>query len=311
LAILPPGGTALMIPLKLCRLNQPRHPASFCSMPLYGLDRLRQEVPRALEDWLDYHLHHAGFGHAEIYDLDGSLLRALGKQRLHDMVRRRLLSYHSHWGENLSVSMGTLSRRHPCCAETWAYLHCLTTHRATSRWVLLLHSIDEYVVPRWRHEERGFLKVVAAYERGLPREQPVSVSMFHIRASSFARGLAQLNLVDVGASESESGRVVAQSRFRGESYYFHSPMLDPMLCACSGPHTCFAESGSKFPQLAMEFEPRDVAVNHYVEMLDRDVGRCAQQHTSCSVPDASADHIVDLLRARAVAGNQSDLCSKS
>lgn len=293
LALRPPGATvATVLPLELCRVEQPLKLASFCSQPLYGLVQMQQEVPWAVDDWLEYHLEHLGFELGEVYDVDGSLAQALGAQRIRELERRGKLVYHARWGANLSRSFASISQRHPYCAETWAYAHCLTTHRALSRWVLLLHAPDEYLVAHRRSEERGVLKVISEYERGMPIDEPMS--LMRVRASSFARG---------GAGDAEQlrgrGGVVAASQLRGELRYWHTPMLDPALCMCAGPHTCYAEAGSEFPGLVQEFEPEDLVVHHYVEMLSGNVGRCAQQHKSCRVPDSSAAHLIPLLRARA------------
>lgn len=250
---------------------------------------MQREVPWAVEDWLEYHLGHLGIEQGELYDTDGSLEEALGPERLAQLQQSGRVRYRSFWPQNLSMRLAALSREHPYCTETWAYAHCLATHRALSRWVLLLHAPDEYALSQRRPEARGLLKVLAAYERGLMLDEPVM--LMRVRASSFARG-------GPGGAEESGGRggVMAASRQRGELRYYHSALVDPSLCICAGPHTCYAEVDSEFPGLVQEVEPEDLVVHHYVEMLERNQGRCRAQHKVCAVPDFSAARLVPLLR---------------
>merc|ERR1712217_312798 len=84
------------------------------------------------------------------------------------------------------------------------------------------------------------------------------------------------------------GSIVAGSYLRGEKRYMHTPILDPTLCMCAGPHTCYSEAGSEWPGLVEEVRADRMVVHHYVEMLSRNIGRCAKQHKACNVEDASA-----------------------
>merc|ERR1711879_1017488 len=123
-------------------MGRPVMRAAFCSQPLFRLGSLSAEAPRAIEDWLSYHLEHFGFNHAEIYDIDGSFAANVNKR-----WRRRsaapggsgqdfTMTYHAKFPANLSDVLAYISRSHPYCAEMHAYTHCLVTHRALSRWVM-------------------------------------------------------------------------------------------------------------------------------------------------------------------------------
>lgn len=281
-----------IVPLELCRVQQPLKRISFCSQPLYGVHRLQQELRWVIDDWLSYHLDHLGFEHAELYDIDGSLAapleRWLRRGRVTGGVR-----YRASWPANLSSSLAAHSRHHPYCAETYAYAHCITTHRALSRWVMFLHAPDEYVMAPG-HRERGILgHLIARLESQLPEDE--AFGMMKVRASSFARGGG-----DTGrplATEKERGGVVAMSQLRSDLRYYHTPVIDPSVCSCAGPHACYAEAGAEFPALAEEVNPERLVVHHYVEMLACNHGRCASQHKLCDVPDSSATWLVPLLRA--------------
>mmetsp|Transcript_27158 Transcript_27158/g.90275 ORF Transcript_27158/g.90275 Transcript_27158/m.90275 type:complete len:494 (-) Transcript_27158:187-1668(-) len=289
---------SVALPLELCRVDEPVRLASFCSQPLYGLARMQRELPWAVDDWLEYHLGYLGFELGEIYDIDGSLEEALGRPRLEKWVKSGRLVYRLHFAANLSGSFEAISKEHPYCAETWAYAHCLTTHRALSRFVMLLHAPDEYVVSQRRPEERGLLKVLLDYQRGMLPDEPVS--LVRVGASSFARGGP--GGADDARDLSARGGVVATSRLRGELRYLHTPVLDPTSCISAGPHTCYSEAESEFPGLVMEIDPEDLVVHHYVEMLARNVGRCKSQHKWCDTPDFTASHLVRWLRERGQAG---------
>merc|ERR1712129_168838 len=124
---------------------------------------MRQELPWVVDDWLDYHLDHLGFEHAELYDIDGSLQPFLERRAARGAKNSRgtaTISYWKAWPANLSVALTDASRAHPYCTETWAYAHCLTTHRALSRWVMLLHAPDEFVMSPGREHGGELLRVL-------------------------------------------------------------------------------------------------------------------------------------------------------
>merc|ERR1712194_122412 len=222
-------------------MGEPLRYLSFCSQPLYGLQAMQAERPHALEDWLEYHLGFAGFELGDIYDLDGSFAQAMDHSYLSKLKGLGKLRYRSFWPRNLSSRLEALSAEHPYCTETWAYAHCLTTQRAESRFVLLLHAPDEYVFAHSRPKAHGLRSLLRIYEQGMPPGEPVM--MLRVAASSFARdgndGFHD-ELVD-------RGRVVAASRQRSDLRYVHTPLVDPFLSQCAGPHTCYSESDAPYP----------------------------------------------------------------
>jgi len=285
------GGTVLQ--LEMCRVTRPLLRASFCSQPLYGLPRLREEAPWVLEDWLAYHLKHLGFQHAELYDVDGSFAEALEPWLRGDGGQDAMVSYHRAWPHTLSKHMGDVSARHPYCAEAWAYAHCITKHRALSRWVALLHAPDEYLFIR-SNPSRGVLPdVLQGLEETFPDDR--NIAYLQVNAVSFGRG-------GPGAEASqlaERGGVVATSRVRMPRVYFHLPLIDPANCVAAGPHSCYAEAGAAGEDVdvvTMEVRPGIFLLHHYVEMLAANRGRCAGLHMPCVVPDGWAQWAVRLLR---------------
>ena len=117
------------------------------------------------------------------------------------------------------------------------------------------------------------------------------VAMYSIKAVSLARG----GEGSVQGSR-KPGAVVAASRLRHEGSYMHTPVLDPATCVCSGPHGCysvlFSDISGKMQQL-----PVNIAfVYHFVEMFERNRGRCAHQHKRCEHLDDSFAWVTDVLR---------------
>lgn len=300
---------AALLGLELCRVERPLAKVSFCSQPLFGLASLRRHLPFVLDDWLDYHLDLVGFEHAAIYDVDGSFREALGpewRRRLHPPGLAHAgdpsgkgagITYYGNFPAMLSETLAERTRQHPYCAEMFAYSHCLTTQRALSRWVMLLHAPDEYVFVKTRSGRGGSLQAaLSIIQRDLPWDTPVGMAL--VMAASFARGNSSGDV-----RSSRSGDIVATSRFRSLSYYWHTPLLDPATCTCAGAHTCYAEANAVYRSLMIMVDTALMVVHHYVEMLDRHRGRCAGQHKACDVHDTSAAWLVPVFRGarRAVA----------
>jgi len=296
LLVLPDGGGSATIPLRLCRVEQPMHEVSFCSLPLYKLDALQRQVPWVMEDWLAYHLGHLGFGRADIYDVDGSAARHLARWRQRGGAGEAHgeVAYWPLWPSNLSASIAATSVEHPYCSETWAYAHCVTTHRALSHWVMLLHGPDEYAVIPGSRAPGALPRLLRRLGPELSDPSGVDgadpLTSIIVSASSFARG-------GPGAAHDPSARgfVLDASYVRGEVRYQHTPLVRPAHCVMIGPHTCYAEAG-KFGGLTTMLDPKFLLVHHYVEMLDRDAGRCASQHSVCNVPDDTAAWVAQELR---------------
>mmetsp|Transcript_90484 Transcript_90484/g.230127 ORF Transcript_90484/g.230127 Transcript_90484/m.230127 type:complete len:512 (+) Transcript_90484:50-1585(+) len=292
-AALDPGKELWPLSLQLCRVDKPLMGMSFCSMPLYGMRELKHELPMALEDWLAYHLNVAGLEHAEIYDVDGSFEEALRPELREWLVASGKLTYHKRWPETLSAGMAKLSAAHPSCSETWAYLHCLTTHRALSRWVVILHSPDEYLAAPTAARPRG---VVEAFEHAMASSPQDSwVPCVSIQAANRASSGMSVDALH------QRGAVLAASGFRGPNYYPHTPILDPAACACAGPHACYKSvSAFTYGGPMLTIDASFMVVHHFVEMLSRDWGRCSRLPASggvCSVEDDSMAWVLPLLRA--------------
>ena len=224
--------TAIM-PVDLCMVRRPMMNMAFCTLPLYGLSALQTELPWIVEDWLQYHLEYLGIQHAQIYDIDGSFEQALENWTRWSDHRRGFVTYQKEWPKTLSDALTRMSRDHPCCTEIFAYAHCTTTQRALSRWVLLLHSPDEYVV---FSKNRKTLKALPSFieefvERG--GWDGRLLGMLAIQAVSFARG-------GPGSDETamQRGAILQASMQRSNQFYHHSGIVNPEYCACMGPHIC-------------------------------------------------------------------------
>lgn len=291
-------GDPVYLPLELCRVKRPVLRLSFCSQPLYGYGKLRRELPWIMEDWLEYHLGHLGFEHAEIYDTDGSFADtvepwAAGLKGTHGTV-----TYHKGFPESLSQSMNDISQVKPYCAETWAYAHCLTHHRALSRWVMLLHAPDEYVVTK-SFQPGAVLPVLREIENSLPEDE--AITMLTVPARSMAQGGPGAESTTFAAPK--RGGVLAASRLHGPIQPLHTPLVDPASCVCAGAHACYAEKDYEFGGLTQQLDPVFMVVNHYVEMLARNRGRCTSMGDVCETPevgrgDSWAEWAVGWLRAR-------------
>lgn len=235
------------------------------------------------------------FQHAEIYDVDGSFAEAVESWVQANGHGAATLTYHRAWPGRLSETLRGISERHPYCAEAFAYAHCLTTHRALSRWVALLHAPDEYLVIRQNPTQGALLEVLEGLEATLPQ---VYFSFVQVNAVSFARGGpgSESELVD----PRRRGSVLAGSRLRTPGPYFHMPLVDPVNCLSSGPHACYAEAGRQGASgVTMEVRPGLLLVHHYVEMMSHNAGRCTMFNLNmpCVVPDSSADWVVEYLRS--------------
>lgn len=288
-------GSFVVIPLELCRVDAPLHRVSFCSQPLYGYRRLAHELPHLMDDWLDYHMIHLGVERADIYDVEGSASEAVWSWQ---NSRQGPVFYHQAFPASISPRLAALSESHPYCAETWAYVHCATTHRALSRWVVILHAPDEYLVLRRRPDVRLPAELErlerSGQEDALHEGFTDAITQMAVRAVSLRRG----GPAAPAAGPAQRGFVVASSAQRAAIEYPHTPIIDPDVCAGVGPHTCYAEAGSIGGGMIYEVRPNDLVLHHYVEMLERDRGRCESQHKACNVPDASALWIVDWLRSQ-------------
>ncbi|CAE8687386.1 unnamed protein product [Polarella glacialis] len=274
------GDTLGVMQLELCRVDRPWMNVSFCSQPLYNFQTLGQELPWVMEDWLEYHLGHFGFEHGEVYDIDGSFAQALEPWARASSWRSTTLTYHRKWPSKLSSSLQEFSKDHPYCTETLAYAHCLTTHRALSSWVALLHAPDEYLHAH-KHRERGALQEVVAWlQTDLHPELPFS--FFQVNGVSFARGGPGSE--ETAGAAAGRGSVIAASKLRMPMVYHHTPLIDPENCMCAGPHMCYGEVDRDYRiGVTREVPPMALVVHHYVEMMERNRGRCRTMGKQCSL----------------------------
>lgn len=288
-----------ILPLEVCLVEKPLRKISFCTQPLYGLDRIVDELPWALDDWLAHHLILLGFEHAEVYDNDGSFSVMFDAWMQRNRSDASTLTYHKNWPEFLSQRLAGLSKRYPYCAETWAYAHCVVTQRALSRWVALLHAPDEYVfvsaANKYKYFETGLLQqVVHKIERSFIEDQ--LIASMSVQAASFARGAP----IEVEDDISSRGGILSAMQLRSPLYYRHMPVADPALCFCAGAHGCYAESGAEGSLLSYQVPESLLVVHHYVEMLRRNKGRCsglASVSMRCDVVDTTALSMMEMLRS--------------
>jgi len=283
---------------ELCRVRRERHPLSFCTLPLYGLGKLKQAIPHILDGWLAYHLAHMGFSHAEIYDTDGSFEGDIQSWKNLGYS----IGYQGSWPSWLSQELGTISAGHTGCAESLAYAHCLTQHRALSRWVMLLHGPDEYVRLASRPGQphpRALAEVVQRLSASVGHQAGVLT----VRSWPFAHGTAAQDDAEEAAAARRpwgAGEVLASSQMRAPrlDISMHTPLLDPERCTCAGPHNCVSEKGYRHGNVS-EVGENILVTHHYLEMLPWDRGRCGRLHKGlypCRVPDDSLLWAAKLLR---------------
>eukprot|EP00929_Paragymnodinium_shiwhaense_P016373 TRINITY_DN124686_c0_g1_i1.p1 TRINITY_DN124686_c0_g1~~TRINITY_DN124686_c0_g1_i1.p1 ORF type:complete len:505 (+),score=83.27 TRINITY_DN124686_c0_g1_i1:68-1582(+) len=282
----------VVLPLELCLVEQPLYRVSFCSMPLYGFGFLSKEVPWVMEDWLQHHLSYVGFDHAEIYDNDGTFAESMRPWR-------GKVAYHANWPRKLSPKLEEYAAQHPCCTETYAYTHCLTEHRALSRWVALLHGPDEYMFSRRYVEPGKALDILRGIQTQFSFEKPMG--MLRLHAHHFGQ-----TVEDKAQSKGEPGGILAGNTARTPMSYPHVPILDPFVCHCSGPHACYSEAHHVGGEI-YDIPEGELVLHHYVEMLDRDYGRCDSMSESigkCDVRETLAMYPSERLKAIAVASGR-------
>ena len=231
----PGRASRVILPLQLCRVDQPVQPISFCSQPLYNFKPMQGEWPHVMDDWLAYHLDYLGFSHGDIYDVDGSFADALDPWIRANSWRKNTMTYIKEWPKQLSRQLHDISKSHPYCTEMLAYAHCLTSHAARSRWVALLHAPDEYLVARKNPQARALPQVMSYLSHDLVRELPFA--FFQVNAVSFA--------TENWNSGGRRGGVLTSSRLRMPHPYHHMVLADPLNCWAAGPHMCYGEARAR------------------------------------------------------------------
>lgn len=247
---------------------------------------MSEELPFVLEDWLSYHLEYLGFDHGEIYDVDGSFAEALEPWARSSSWRKSSLAYHKAWPGRLSSVLEALSKKQPYCTETLAYAHCLTKHRALSRWVALLHAPDEYLAIRNLKYPGALQEIMQYLEHDLPNDQVFA--FFQVNGVSFAKGGPDAE----SSAAVGRGAVLAASKLRMPMVYHHMPIVDPFVCHSAGPHMCYGEPDANLRVgITKEVPPLVLVVHHYVEMVERNRGRCGSMDQRCFIPEIGRAHV--------------------
>merc|ERR1711879_423154 len=211
-------------------------------------------------------------------------------------TRSGRVTYHPRWPARLSMTLASMSHTFPGCTETWAYAHCIATQRALSRWVLILHSPDEYVVlgNRTGGSLLSLLPFIEELAHDLPSiEGQGKVAAVNINQIAFARGGPQSAEVDIAGR----GSVLGSSQLRGDTYAPFTALVDPQLCGCAGPHKCHAAEGGRDEFSFMTMNSAFLRTHHYVEMQQRHRGRCRNSlGNPCDVPDMSVSWAIQQLQ---------------
>jgi len=270
----------LNMALPLCASKRERVPVSACSQPLYDARSMEREHPTLLHDWLVYH-RSIGVDRFSVYDTDGSMSATV--------QRYDFIEYWRDWSVTISRSergFRNLSTNFPLCTQIFAYAHCLISSFGLSDWVLLLHAPDEYINVHRAYEQRLDNLVPRIFnfimtEGNLSRSR---LSEIHIPMYSFQASWPKLGRGSVIASSLL--RAAEPDSFRG------MPALNPEVCLNVDGHRCalgLMPDGTLVRHAGRRLMPPGLMrVNHYTEMLARDVGRCSRiGAVSCNVADGS------------------------
>merc|ERR1712216_108407 len=102
---------------------------------------------------------------------------------------------------------------------------------------------------------------------------------------------------DAKPKSKERGSILEASCQRADEANTFVLIVDPREVVCAGPHTPFTEAEKDGKLGAWDLEARHLVVHHYVELLDRDAGRCTQYHERCTTPDSSILWVANMLKA--------------
>lgn len=141
-AVRPGGPAAQPAPWQPAPSQLPRLRLAACTAPLHHAERVHSLAPFAMEDWLNYH-RLIGVEHFTVYDSDGSYAPYLAR-----FVASGLVTYHGEWPQRLSPKVGLASGERPMLTEPQVLDHCVWSYRQVSRWVIVLHSFEEYLHSR-------------------------------------------------------------------------------------------------------------------------------------------------------------------
>eukprot|EP00927_Polykrikos_kofoidii_P081262 TRINITY_DN7849_c0_g7_i1.p1 TRINITY_DN7849_c0_g7~~TRINITY_DN7849_c0_g7_i1.p1 ORF type:complete len:824 (-),score=95.94 TRINITY_DN7849_c0_g7_i1:14-2485(-) len=137
---------------------------AMCLPPAFGYADVERRWGDLIGDWLKYHFDVLGVGHVFLYDNDGSLRDAVRRSRRiwpcgGDAVRHAGIAgttdacAHAgivHYEPDFPARVyGRKIWNESCsyCAENIAYDHCLINSRGLVDYVVILHGLDEWLVP--------------------------------------------------------------------------------------------------------------------------------------------------------------------
>jgi len=155
---------------------------------------------------------------------------------------------------------------------------------------MLLHAPDEYVTLPGREERGALLDLLGMVESNIRPGKPAHT--LSVPLLDFARSQQAPD----GSPPRLRGEVIDSSYARADSHNTYVPIVDPASIVCSGPHAVFAEAGQVMEGDQWEMQAKHVAVHHYVELLERDRGRCLRYHSTCGTTDINLKWAVKMLR---------------
>mmetsp|Transcript_28722 Transcript_28722/g.95387 ORF Transcript_28722/g.95387 Transcript_28722/m.95387 type:complete len:734 (-) Transcript_28722:15-2216(-) len=262
-------GRDLRIPFTLdSTAREPEADLALCVMPLFGWAAVERRWGDLVGMWLRYHLEVLeGIGHVHLYDIDGSL----------EAVRTSAARSGRPWPAHVvhlepefasrlyAGGLRNLSRGQGCpyCAESLAYDHCLMNARQRARYIVVVHGLDEWLVPA-----PGSGANLARYVDGLESSNAV---LFLRHAGMHHRGLSQSK--DLVRSSPWASKVNMTSSFwRGK--------LFPNLLVRSKGQPSYIDTHvvTYMPRQAMESKaitsrggPRALRgwwINHFVDFME-------------------------------------------
>eukprot|EP00927_Polykrikos_kofoidii_P081260 TRINITY_DN7849_c0_g5_i1.p1 TRINITY_DN7849_c0_g5~~TRINITY_DN7849_c0_g5_i1.p1 ORF type:complete len:823 (-),score=96.12 TRINITY_DN7849_c0_g5_i1:272-2740(-) len=158
---------------------------AICMPPVYDYAAIEQRWGDLIGDWLEYHFEVLDIGHVFLYDNDGSLRDALRRGRwtgpcdsvaVEDAAkvgatpactRSRILHYEPDFPARV-YGRKIWSKSCAYCAENIAYDHCVINSRGLVDYVVILHGLDEWLVPLVERVTPEASDIVAVIPPSLP-----------------------------------------------------------------------------------------------------------------------------------------------
>ncbi|CAE8711187.1 unnamed protein product [Polarella glacialis] len=146
-------GPNLRIPFRMTSRERTKPGGvAVCVMPVFGYAAIEKRWGDLIGSWLHYHLSLLeGIDRVHLYDIDGSLLPA--QKAAADAGRpwpAAVVFYEPHFsGRIFHGGLRNMSQTRDCpyCAESLAYDHCLINSRNRADHLLVIHGLDEWLVP--------------------------------------------------------------------------------------------------------------------------------------------------------------------